>query len=199
MQHLTIKNVFLAIVALNLLSAASTIHLGGTFKEAAPPVAKIVPPSVASPASDPGMIAHMVPGDAPPARAELPAVHQKRAMDLPTTKVRPQPVRVAPSKVPGTEWMFFLIAAAMALYVRYLMGKAVVHASGQVLEIARRAANALTGVAAGKPSATASTFAKTAAMSPPAPVLQQKTSMPPKTQRPRTATVVRPSRWPFAA
>ncbi len=62
-QLLTVKNIFIAIVALNILSAFSTTQLGGTFQETAKPVVSTVPPVTKAPSAGPPLIAHMVPGD----------------------------------------------------------------------------------------------------------------------------------------
>ena len=56
-QHLTVKNIFIAFVALNILSAMTTSRFGGTFHEAAKPIARTVPPTVGAPAAGPPLIA----------------------------------------------------------------------------------------------------------------------------------------------
>lgn len=86
-----------------------------------------------------------------------------------------------------------LSVGAMALYVRYLINKAVQSAAGQVFNVAKQVAGSLAGGKAaapptGSPKATA-----------PKPRPATKPPVPhPKTQS-RKTTVVRPSRWPFAA
>ncbi len=110
-QHLTIKNIFIAIVALNILSAMSTTRLGGTFHETARPSARTLPQAAKVPATDPALIAHMVPGEALPAQAEVPAVRPRPVWQKPV-QAKPQPQRVTPSSPPSVSWIMLLSIGA---------------------------------------------------------------------------------------
>jgi len=52
-QHLTVKNVFLAIVALNIFSAVSLSPIGGTFEEMGKPVVRPMQQPPAAPSANP--------------------------------------------------------------------------------------------------------------------------------------------------
>jgi hypothetical protein len=189
-QHLTVKNIFIAIVALNIFSTVSTTQLGGTFQDTAKPIVRTVPPIAKAPSAGPPLIAHMVPDEAV-APATEPAVAPLRPpMAKPPTEAKPHPRKVSGNS-PSVSWMMLLTIGAMALYARYLAARmaqnAVEHAVGSVKQIY----GALAGLSA-RPRAPAKPVH--AARPPP-------TQAPPKVKaaQPRKSTVVRASRWPFAA
>jgi hypothetical protein len=191
-QHLTVKNIFIAIVALNIFSAVSTSRIGGTFEHTskAPVSTEIGGPK--APVADPGLIAHMMPGEHLPAQAEPSSEPKQPAWK----KVAPPPSKTVSkpktSDSPTVRWPMLLALCAMALFARYLAIKmaqtAVVNAIDSVKQIAG-ALNKL-GSRAGAPAKPVQSARLPLAQPPPRNV---------KGASPRKSTVVRASRWPFAA
>lgn len=187
-QHLTVKNIFIAVIALNILSAMTTSRFSGTFHEAAKPMVRTMPPTAKVPAAGPPLIAHIVPGEAVDLTAGPPVELRRPNTAKPSAQAKP---RRQKSNSPGVNWLMLVAIGAMALYARYLAARmaqnAVVHAVDSIKQIAG-ALRALSagGRAPAKPSHAAR---------PPS------TQAPHKMQaaKPRKSTVVRPSRWPFAA
>jgi hypothetical protein len=222
-KHLTFKNVVLAFVALNIVSTFTTSQMvGGTFEHVArssPPAVRHngglktfegVSPEIARPApaakpapapTDPALIAHMfpgealLPGDVPLARAESP--------DPPTVTVSPRdetgkPLdKPAPAKKPrvsdppGVKWLMFLMIGAMALYARYVAARMAQNAVWHAVESIKHIASALGSLSTGDRGPPK-----------PAQVARQPAAQPKPKVHPapsRKSTVVRASRWPFAA
>lgn len=188
-QHMTVKNVFIAIVALNIFHAVSTTQIGGTFQESSKPIVRNAPKVDKAPVAEPGLVAHMLPGEAlpPPSdRTSAPAQAVRTKPQSQTTTAAGDPPRVG--------WIMLLFVGAMALYVRYLMQKAMWNAAAQIGDFVKQAASAASRLKsrttdlAAKPSP----LAQTSRPSPSAPRTAQPVT-------PRKNTVVRASRWPFAA
>jgi hypothetical protein len=189
-QLLTVKNIFIAIVALNILSAVSTTQLGGTFQETAKPVVSTVPPVTKAPSAGPPLIAHMVPGEALAPITE-PTVDARRLDNgKPPAQAKPRRQKTS-SNPPSVSWMMLLSIGAMALYARYLAVQMAQNAIVHAVDSVKHIAGALTSLRAGvRPP------------SKPAQAAQPRSAQaPPKVQaaQPRKSTVVRASRWPFAA
>lgn len=187
-QYLTLKNIFLAIVALNILSAMTTSRFSGTFHEAARPMARTVPSPVKAPAAGPPLIAHIVPGEAVALTTEPPIEARRLDTAKPAAQAKPRRQKSSP---PGINWLMLVAMGAMALYARYLAVRMAQNAVAHAVDSIKQIAGALRALGAGgrapaKPSHAAR---------PPA------TQAPSKAQaaQPRKSTVVRPSRWPFAA
>jgi hypothetical protein len=225
-KHLTFKNVVLAFVALNILSSFSSFTtsqmVGGTFEHVArssPPVVRhhgglksfeAVSPEIARPApaaksepapTDPALIAHMFPGEAllpaemPPARTETPDPPAAAAPTLDeTAKPLAKPATAKKPRVsdpPGVKWLMLLMIGAMALYARYVAARMAQNAVWHAVESIKHIASALGSSSNGlrMPSK-------------PAPVARQPAAQPKPKLHPassRKSTVVRASRWPFAA
>jgi hypothetical protein len=189
-QLLTIKNIFIAIVALNILSAFSTTQLGGTFQEAAKPIARTVPPVTKVPSAGPPLIAHMVPGEALAPIPEPPVDARRLDTGKPPAQDKPRRQKTS-SNPPSVNWMMLLSIGAMALYARYLAVQmaqnAIVHAVGSVKQIY----NVLAGLSAGPRTPARPVYAARPPSAQAAPKVQA--------AQPRKSTVVRASRWPFAA
>jgi hypothetical protein len=187
-QYLTMKNIILAIVALNILSAMTTSRFSGTFHEAAKPIAGTVPSTANAPAAGPPLIAHIVPGEAVDLTTGSPVEARRRDATKPSVQAKPHRQK---SNSPSIDWLMLLAIGAMALYARYLAARmaqtAVEHAVGSVKQIY----NVLAGLSAGPRTPAKSSHA----VGPPL------TQAPPRVRpnQSRKNTVVRPSRWPFAA
>ncbi|MBY0227028.1 MAG: hypothetical protein K2Q28_14585 [Hyphomicrobium sp.] len=187
-QYLTLRNIFLAIVALNILSAMTTSRLSGKFHEAAKPMVRTVPSTANAPAAGPPLIAHIVPGEAVDLTAGPPVESRRPDTAKPSAQAKP---RRQKSNPPGVNWLMLVAMGAMALYARYLAARmaqnAVVHAVDSIKQIA----GALRAFGAGGRAP-----AKPAHAAPP-PSTQALHKM--QAAKPRKSTVVRASRWPFAA
>ena len=189
-QHLTVKNIFIAFVALNILSAMTTSRISGTFHEAAKPIARTVPPTSGAPAVGPPLIAHMVPGEAVALTTEPPVEARRPDTAKPPAQAKPRRQKNS-SNPPSVSWMMLLSIGAMALYARYLAARmaqnAIEHAVGSVKQIY----NVLAGLSAGPRTPAKPVHAARPPSAQAAPKVQA--------AQPRKSTVVRPSRWPFAA
>jgi hypothetical protein len=189
-QLLTVKNIFIAIVALNILSAFSTTQLGGTFQETAKPVVSTVPPVTKAPLAGPPLIAHMVPGDTLVPNTE-PTVDARRLdTGKPPAQAKPRHQKTS-SNPPSVSWMMLLSIGAMALYARYLAVQMAQNAIVHAVDSVKKIAGALTSLRGGvrPPSKPAQSAVPRSAQAPPKVLAAQ----------PRKSTVVRASRWPFAA
>lgn len=190
-QHLTVRNIFIAIVAINMLSAMTMSPLGGTFQHATEPITRSAPELTAQASkANPALIAHLFPGEAALPTAQQPPATM-RSLSAAPARIAQRPHPEGSSDPPKLGWIMLLSVGAMALYVRYLINKAVQSAAGQVFNVAKQVAGSLAGgkaaaPQAGSPKATA-------------PRLSTKPSVPHAKTQSRKTTVVRPSRWPFAA
>jgi hypothetical protein len=153
---------------------------------------------------DPALIAHLFPGEAllpadvapvaaeppsPPAAAAPP--HDEMAKLTPAKKPRV-------SNPPGVNWLMLLAIGGMALYARYLAFQMAQTAISQAVDSVKQIAVALGTLGAGVRAPTAKTAPARAPIPPKAPAAQVKKTAS-ATVRPRSCTVVRASRWPFAA
>jgi hypothetical protein len=158
--------------------------------------------------ADPALIAHMFPGEAllpadlPPADAErLPPPADAAPPRHETVKPLAKPAPAKKPRVsdpPGVNWPMLLSIGAMALYARYLAAKMAQTAISQAVDSVKQIAGALGTLGAAVRAPTAKTAPARAPILPKAPAAPaQKTAS--ATVRPRSSTVVRASRWPFAA
>ncbi len=192
-QHLTVKNIFIAIVALNVLSAMTVGPSGGTFQHVSKAPVSTPREAPGAAVADPGMAAHLMPGEAQPPHAAMSERPAPPAWTKPAPQAKPAArSKPASSDPPGVNWIMLLSIGAMALYARYLAARmaqnAVEHAVGSVKQIF----GALAGLSAGPRVPAKPVHA----------ARQPSTPAPPKAkvaQQPRKSTVVRASRWPFAA
>lgn len=201
-RHLTVKNIFIAIVALNILSAFPLGSIGGTFHETSKEPRRVITKQAVTPASlDQNTVAHMVPGETLPEGFERPAKAPPPGWKSSSEQVKPKPQRTSNSP-PGVNWIMLLSIAAMALYARYLAAQMAQNAVVGAVESIKHIAGALKklgggGGAASKQSATKQSPAKQGAFTllsvPNKPAPQPKPYAAPA----RKNTVVRASRWPL--
>ncbi len=193
-QHLTVRNIFIAIVALNMLSALSAGPFGGTFHDTVKPMARSVSHTGKRTQADLAIFSHMVPGEAVLPSTEMPAAPMRVVSPKQSAPVVPSRQKIS-SNPPSVSWIMLLTVGAMALYVRYMMGRAVQTAVGQLLTVAKRLVSAVAGGKTGVsiPGAGPSLSGPSIRQS------SNKNPLQKKTAPSRQNTIVRPSRWPFAA